>query len=114
VPLILPMPAHAVIHIHPAAAPKPAQGEPCNGCGVCCIAEPCPVGMVVSGRRTGECAALAWVDDEHRYRCGVVSQPRRFLPRGLAWLAPLAGRIALRFIAAGKGCDCSLAVEQPG
>jgi len=33
------------IAIHAAAPAKPALGEPCNGCGVCCAAEPCPVGM---------------------------------------------------------------------
>jgi hypothetical protein len=97
-----------VIQIHPAAALKPEQGEPCNGCGVCCAAEPCPVGMLVSRSRTGACAALTWVEAESRYRCGVALQPQRFMP---AWLAPAVGRVALRFIAAGKGCDCSFAVE---
>ncbi len=100
---------HRVIHIHPGAAPKPAPGEPCNGCGVCCAAEPCPVGMLVSRRRHGACAALVWVDAERRYRCGVVAEPQRYL--GVRWLAPLMGRAARRLIAAGKGCDCSLSVE---
>ena len=54
------------------AAPKPALGEPCNGCGVCCLTEPCPVGMLVSRKRRGACAALRWEEETSRYRCGVV------------------------------------------
>jgi hypothetical protein len=102
---------HRVIHLQPDAAPKPAVGEPCNGCGVCCAAEPCPVGMLVSGRRSGSCAALTWMAEESRYRCGVVSQPERFT--SVKWAAPVVALFARRMIAAGKGCDCNLAVEAP-
>ena len=42
---------HAVIYLHPAAPAKPAVGAACNGCGVCCAWQPCPLGMLVSGRR---------------------------------------------------------------
>ena len=45
-----------VIRLHPAAPAKPPETAPCNGCGVCCAAEPCPIGVLVSGRRTGACA----------------------------------------------------------
>ena len=100
---------HQTIHIHLDAPPQPAWGDACNGCGVCCAAEPCPVGVLVSGRRQGACKALLWNDAESRYRCGVVSEPQRFVaPR---WIAPYAARFALRMIAAGKGCDCDLEVE---
>jgi hypothetical protein len=102
------MSMRTVIQIHPDAAAKPAAGQPCNGCGVCCAAEPCPVGMLLSGRRSGSCAALMWMDAERRYRCGVVSQPESYVPR---WLAPVVGRMARRLIAAGAGCDCSFSVE---
>jgi hypothetical protein len=101
----------ATIHIHADAAPKPAVGEPCNGCGVCCATEPCPVGMLVSGRRSGSCSALVWVAGEHRYRCGVASEPERYIK--VRWAAPLLARAARRLIAAGKGCDCNLMVEAP-
>ena len=100
---------HQTIHIHPAAAPKPVWGEPCNGCGVCCTVEPCPVGMLISGKRRGACKALMWDDATSRYRCRVVSEPERFTaPR---WLSALATRFAMRMIAAGSGCDCDLTVE---
>jgi hypothetical protein len=100
---------YQTIHIRPSAAPKPAWGEPCNGCGVCCATEPCPVGMLISRQRQGACKALLWNAEEGRYRCGVVSEPQRFVaPR---WLAAMAARFAMRMISAGSGCDCDLTVE---
>jgi hypothetical protein len=85
------------IRIEPAAPPKPAPGAACNGCGVCCLAEPCPVGIVVSRRRSGACAALRW--DGQRYTCGVLTDARGWRAR---WLS--------RWIAAGRGCDSTTEV----
>jgi len=101
-----------VIRLHPAAPAKPAQSAPCNGCGVCCAAEPCPIGVLVSGRRTGACAALAWQDHAGLYRCGLVGAPRSVLPRLPAALAPMVSRLAKRWISAASGCDSSLVVER--
>lgn len=93
---------HRVIHLHPQAPSKPAWGAACNGCGVCCAAEPCPVGILVSRRRTGPCAALRWVDAATGYRCAVVQDPGAYLGvLPAAWVR----RLALRWIAAGAGCD---------
>ena len=100
-----------VIQIHPAAPAKPAPAAPCNGCGVCCAAEPCPLGMLVSGRRHGACAALAWNPDAGLYRCGLVAAPREVLPWLPAPLAPLLSRLARRWIAAASGCDSDLLVD---
>lgn len=108
-----------IIHIRAAAAPKPALGQPCNGCGVCCLVEPCPLGVLLSGRRAGACDALRWHDETARYRCGAMIEAKsvlqEVLPRRLralaAVLAPVLGRLAGRWIAAGQGCDCSLTVE---
>ena len=99
---------HQVIHLHPEAPAKPAPGAACNGCGVCCASEPCPVGVLVSRRTQGACAALVWGDGVQAYRCGLVEQPATHLPRPLAFAAPLLRRLARRMIAAGIGCDCSL------
>jgi hypothetical protein len=110
-----PAPEWQVVHIHPAAPAKPALGAPCNGCGVCCLAEPCPIGIVVSHRRTGACAAVRWDEPQQLYRCGMVEDPLRQLgwrraPHGLsAWL----GRRLRRWIAAGAGCDASLTTGPP-
>ena len=97
-----------VIHLHPLAPPKPATGAACNGCGVCCAAEPCPLGIAVSRRRSGACAALRWVDTERRYRCGLLGDhgagaaPAGKLPMSMS------RRLVARWIGAGAGCDCDL------
>ena len=85
-----------IIQIHPDAPPKPALGAPCNGCGVCCLAEPCPLGVILSRRLKGACVALRW--DGARYVCGALAAQ----PSGLR------GWLVKRWIAAGVGCDCSL------
>ncbi|MEW6480417.1 MAG: hypothetical protein AB1455_13305 [Pseudomonadota bacterium] len=103
---------HQVIHIHPAAPTQPEEGAPCNGCGVCCLAEPCPLGQVISGRRTGACDALRWDERQSLYRCGAVSDAVGVLGARWAWAAPLLRRLAQRWIAAGVGCDASLRSER--
>jgi hypothetical protein len=102
-----------VIHLHRGAPAKPRLGQPCNGCGVCCASEPCPIGVLVTRRRHGRCAALEWHADAGLYRCGIVTRPAAYLPRALRWTAPAMTRVALRVIASGSGCDCSLVVEDP-
>ncbi len=97
------MARHQLIHIHPEAPAKPAFGQPCNGCGVCCLAEPCPIGIVVSRKTRGACAALVWSEDQRRYHCGLLTRPH------LRWLQPLLRR----WISAGSGCDATLETETP-
>ena len=90
---------------------KPPPGEACNGCGVCCLAEPCPVGVVISGRLTGPCRALRWDAMLQLYRCGVLGAAAGAThARRSAWLARARATIVGRWIAAGEGCDCSLEV----
>ncbi len=86
-----------IIRIHADAPLKPALGETCTGCGVCCLAEPCPAGMLVSWRRRGACRALRWSGAERRYRCGLMQDTAG---RHTPW-----ARWARRLIAAGAGCD---------
>lgn len=95
-----------IIHLRRDAPPQPALGQPCNGCGVCCAYAPCPLGVVVSGRRRGRCRALAW--DGARYVCGMLQAPRRhwrWLPRTAE---PLVRVWVRRLIASGVGCDAHL------
>lgn len=118
--------AHKTIHIEPLAPAKPAWGAPCNGCGICCLVEPCPVGVVLSAKRQGACDALHWDAQLASYRCGALVRPgevlREALPRPLRGLsgalAPLLAAIARRTIAVGVGCDCDLHVmaqrDEPG
>jgi len=100
---------HRVIMIEPAAPAKPPLGAPCNGCGVCCLAEPCPVGIVVSRRRHGACAALRWSAENHRYVCGILVAPLGARTGRISRLfkRPLRALIA-RWISAGRGCDSDL------
>ena len=104
-------PPSRVILLHADAPPKPAEGASCNGCGLCCAAEPCPVGVLVSRKRVGACHALQWSDSDGRYFCGLVSAPGLVLTWLPARLAPLVSRLARRWIASATGCDSSLVAE---
>ena len=106
------------LQIHPAAPPKPAEGAPCNGCGVCCLAEPCPMGAVLTLRTRGACQWLRWMPAEKAYRCGVLqaTSPDTLAPdapRWKRWWRQRLHRAARRWIAAGDGCDCSMDDVQP-
>jgi hypothetical protein len=108
-----------IIHIEPRAPAKPETGQTCNGCGVCCALEPCPVGALLSASRRGACAALVWNAPAGRYQCGALVAPqhsvRQALPRSLRGLTrPLAWvlrRWAARWIAVGIGCDSELQIQ---
>ena len=105
--------ARVLIEIHAAAPAKPVLGASCNGCGLCCAAEPCPVSRLLLGHLTGHCPALTWNSPESRYLCGMVVSPvshLRWLPAG--WNAYL-GRRFQRWIAAGKGCDFDAVLIEP-
>ena len=85
------------IHLHRQAPVKPAEGQPCNGCGVCCVAAPCPLGMLLTQRLGGRCRLLRWDEDAARYACGALLS------------APAAAQgLVRRWIGAGAGCDCNL------
>jgi hypothetical protein len=73
---------------------KPAHGEPCTRCGVCCYAVLCPLGKHVFGSdRTGPCPALS-VDDDHTAHC-LLTEFGEVRMRAAAAL----------LIGAGDGCD---------
>lgn len=105
------------IHIEREAPQKPCLGEPCNGCGICCLIEPCPLGVVLSGRRSGACRALRWQPSGRQYRCGALTEApevlRQCLPGyvrpALPMLAWLLSRLGRRWVAEGVGCDCQVA-----
>lgn len=100
-----------IIHLHHAAPTKPAEGQPCNGCGVCCTLETCPAARLRFLQIKGPCPALEWSAAQERYLCGLHVHPGRYL----TWLPPkstaLASRLFARWISAGKGCDCSAEIQ---
>jgi hypothetical protein len=100
--------AKQVIWLQAGAPAKPALGEPCNGCGVCCAWQPCPLGVLVSRRRHGACAALQWQPHDGQYRCAMVSGARSLWPALPRWAERGLQHLARRWIAAGQGCDCAL------
>jgi hypothetical protein len=112
---------HSVIHIEAAAPPKPREGQPCNGCGVCCLFDPCPLGVLLSKSRTGACHAVQWDANLGIYRCGALVAPQQVLAAALpTWAKPVARvlarflpKLARRWIAAGRGCDSSLETIKP-
>ncbi len=69
------------------------------------------MGVLVSGRRHGSCAALRWDDGHARYLCGLVAPDTPAWPKPLRWLAPLVQRLAHRWIAAGVGCDAHIELD---
>jgi Fe-S-cluster-containing hydrogenase component 2 len=105
-----------IIHIQSEAPIKPAVGSTCNGCGVCCLVEPCPLGMVLSAKRKGACNALRWDAERQQYRCGAITDAdsvvRASLSHAFTWMTPVLSwavvRLARRWIAAGVGCDSNL------
>lgn len=106
-----------IVFLEPSAPAKPPEGAPCNGCGVCCLAEPCPAGVLLTRSLRGPCKVLRWDAASALYRCGLLEGERAedVGPRspvgaalGTAWRT-----IARRWIAAGRGCDCSLEVNPP-
>lgn len=101
------------IPIHAEAPAKPAWGAGCNGCGVCCLSEPCPVGMVLSRRTQGACIAVQWNDAQQHYQCGMVTQPELWFPLPWRWSHDLMSRLSRRWISAGKGCDCDIELASP-
>lgn len=90
------------VWLQPGAPHKPAEGAACNGCGLCCAVQPCPLGMLLSRRRHGACARLVWSAQASRYHCGVLASARP----GSLWQ-----RLLRRWVAAGQGCDCSLQTQ---
>ncbi|MCM3564651.1 MAG: hypothetical protein ACO1OR_08540 [Hydrogenophaga sp.] len=105
---------HPIILVRPEAPPKPALGAPCNGCGVCCLLEPCPLGRVISRKRQGACNALRWDDASGIYRCGALTDAAGVLGPRWGFAAPLLRRLARRWIAVGVGCDAEVDVAEIG
>jgi hypothetical protein len=97
------------IELHPKSPEKSSFGTPCNGCGVCCAASPCPVAVVFLFQIKGKCRALLWQDG--RYVCGMAVSPDLYV-----MLIPEKGReLCARFfasrIAAGSGCDSTAEID---
>jgi hypothetical protein len=86
---------------------KPAHGQPCNGCGVCCKAIPCPIAMEVLDATEGACPALEWDSEAGRYWCGLIRNASQHVPalNGKPWADPVMREMILETGAFGRACD---------
>ncbi|WP_374339239.1 hypothetical protein [Leeia sp.] len=100
------------VKLHPEAPHKPQMGQPCNGCGVCCAAELCPLARLRFLKRQGPCPALQWRGTQ--YGCGMLLAPERYLPFAAWWRSRLGQRCLRRWLGVGVGCDadCEVSAEE--
>jgi hypothetical protein len=87
--------------------PKPRLGQSCNGCGMCCAAEPCHLAVEFLDCTVGPCVALE--TDGARTYCGLVRRPTHYLVGKSAPPAvtgPLSVHLAY-MLGLGVGCDAS-------
>lgn len=106
------MPEIRTIWLRADAPSKPPVGTACNGCGICCASEPCPLGMIVSGRRRGRCRALTWNDAGRRYRCALLGMPEDPRTRGRL-LRRWRETLLRRWIGADQDCDSTAEAGPP-
>jgi hypothetical protein len=81
---------------------KPAFGDTCNGCGLCCALALCDVAAIVFPGASAPCPALEWEDG--RAWCGMVRHPSRHLQLNYAGADPLTMDLFAESIAVGQGC----------
>ena len=82
---------------------KPRHGQPCNDCGLCCVATTCELGRAIFNQSAGPCPALRF-DGLKRSACDVVLRPQAYHPRGTMMPDTMSLAAAL-LVRAGQGCD---------
>lgn len=88
------------------APAKPGYMEPCNGCGVCCVLEPCAIARgYIPDLADGPCPAL--VRDDGRYTCDMTRRPGRYMGLPNDWADPIIGAMFAKALGIGRGCDAS-------
>ncbi len=81
------------------APDKPADGEPCNGCGLCCAAELCQAGEMAFGDVPAPCPGMSF--REGRFWCKLVETERA------AGMEPIIEN------SLGIGAGCFATAEEP-
>lgn len=83
---------------------KPQSGEPCNGCGYCCSAEPCRIALDWLGADPEQaCPALEY--EGGRFHCGLIRRASHYLDLPNDWADAHLGSVIAGALGAGKGCD---------
>jgi hypothetical protein len=57
---------------------KPAFGEPCNRCGLCCREEACDLAEMVGLPSNAPCGALE-VEEDGLFSCGILKHASKFV-----------------------------------
>ena len=97
--------SHQIIWLRVQAPPKPEIGQVCNGCGVCCAAEPCPVSRLFLWQWRGACRALEWHEALQQYRCGMLLRPAYYVFLLPTILQKSFSALVKRWIAVDTACD---------
>ena len=87
---------------------QPPTGDPCNGCGACCIAERCLIAVELLGPAPegfSPCPALEWEDGRHW--CGFVRRPSHYHSGFKSEFDEVTGRIFLSYLGDGS-CDAEV------
>ena len=82
---------------------KPREGAACNGCGLCCAAEPCGLGLELGAEDGKPCKFLEW--DQGRFWCGVVRDPAKATGNAYDPLEALVVSITLLSMLGDGTCD---------
>ncbi len=82
---------------------KPRYGDPCNGCGSCCILTRCPIGEALFPESDGR-ACPALISEGVKMACGIINDPTAYLSVPGAKAADVSAAIAL-MLGVGLGCD---------
>jgi hypothetical protein len=91
---------------HQTAPEKPAEGHPCNGCGMCCAAEPCGIAVEFLGATEGPCPAMQF--EGGRFWCGMTRTPGAYM--GAPDFADgILGPMFAEALGIGRGCDSDAA-----
>lgn len=87
----------------------PGFGNPCNGCGQCCIERPCDLARDLAGVFEAPCPCL--IDQGDRKSCGLVVEPHKHIPAlsGKPWAADFVGGMISQALGIGRGCDAEIA-----
>ena len=81
---------------------KPAEGEACNGCGLCCAVELCALALEFLDQPQAPCPAMEFADG--RFWCGLARNPSRYFGTPAAGNRPI-GAMVRRALSIGEGCD---------
>lgn len=86
------------------APEKPQFGDPCNGCGLCCAAEPCGIAreFIAGVTDQGPCPAMEF--EAGWFWCGMIRRPGHYLGLPHDWADVFLGNEMAEALGAGQGC----------